>query len=324
MRLFPHVVALVVALAVLAGAALPAAAQPQPPNRFFGAATLNGAAPPTGTPVTAFIGGRQCGTGQVRADGRYIVDVVSAGQTPGCGFEGATVAFEVAGVPAAQTATYRTGIFTPLDLTATRPVGRFTEAFLSLADPRPCVPEAGQLRCDPTREALWNGEAAAWTARGVTDPDARFNETVVFRVRAGDPAAISNIARILGTPYLKVTRLRFVGTEAGQGDEFVEITNLGGGDQDMTGWTMRSPDRAAAIPFPAGFVINPGQACRVYTGAPLADACAGASFNAADVWPDDAGTAVLFFDALALPGDETRYSADPNNQPPPPNLQGVE
>ena len=42
-----------------------------------------------------------------------------------------------------------------------------------------------------------------------------------------------------------------------------------------------------------------------------------------DALPDDAGRVVLFYDALDLPGDETLYSADPNNQPPPPNLQGV-
>lgn len=33
--------------------------------------------------------------------------------------------------------------------------------------------------------------------RSVTDPDARFNATVVLRVKAGDPVAIAGIARLL-------------------------------------------------------------------------------------------------------------------------------
>lgn len=206
------------------------------------------------------------------------------------------------------------------------------EAALDLADPRPCIPRPGRRACDANRTALWNGEAGPWAARGVTDPDARFNETVVFRVRAGDPVAISNIARILGTPYLKITRVRFLQ------DEFVEVTNLGGGPQDLTGWTVRSPGRDAVYRLPAGVVlragqtctlythngpplINPGGLCRAYTNRSWVETPGGPERNALDVWPDDTGEVVLFYDALDLPGDDTFYSADPANQPPPPNLQ---
>lgn len=194
-------------------------------------------------------------------------------------------------------------------------------AELVLGDPRPCIPARGEAMCDAARRALWNGDAAAWAARGVTDPDARFNETVVFRVMAGDPAAISAIARLLGAPYLKITRLRFAGTAPDQGDEFIEITNLGGGAQQLVGWTVRSPVRGVAARLPDGVALAPGAACRVWTGSPPDGGCGGASFLARDVWPDDAGEAVLFFDALGLPGDDTRYRADPASQPPPPNLQ---
>ena len=162
----------------------------------------------------------------------------------------------------------------------------------------------------------------------MTDPDARFNETVVFRVRAGDPAAISNIARILGTPYLKITRLRFAGVAPGQADEFIEITNLGGGPQDMTGWTVRTPLRGVVFRFPAGFIMDPAgdsptRTCRIYTDMVRPESCGSESLGARDVWPDRAGEAVLFFDALALLGDATLYSADLANQPPPPNVQSV-
>jgi hypothetical protein len=188
----------------------------------------------------------------------------------------------------------------------------------------PCIPEAGRSACDATRRSLWNGEAAAWAARGVTDPDARFNETVVFRVRAGDPAAIGNIAKVLGWPYLKVTLLRFAQ------DELVEITNLGGGAQDLTGWTVRSPANGVEVALPAGRLLQPGERCFVHTGATNADPGARCYVITAarpdlpdGIWPDAGGSIVLFAGPLGLAADDTRYSADVGNQPPPPNLQGT-
>lgn len=202
------------------------------------------------------------------------------------------------------------------------------EAALVLGDPRPCIPNPGERACDATRLALWNGEAATWAAHGVTDPDARFRETVIFRVRAGDPAAIGAIARILGAPYLKVTRVHFAGET-----EFAEITNLGGGAQEMTGWTLRPPARNAAFSFPSGFVLQPGQSQRVCSRCispcprgPLMLPCNPDAFTFSyrlgdDIFPDAGSEVTLFYDALALTGDDTYYSADPLNQPPPPNLQ---
>jgi hypothetical protein len=179
----------------------------------------------------------------------------------------------------------------------------------------------------------------AWQTRGVTDPDAVFAETMAFRARAGDPLSVSRVARSAGTPYLKITRIRFdetVPTE-GQGGEYVEITNLGGAAQDLRGWTVRSPARDAAFALPAVVLaaggsctlytgmpgVNPGGACRAFTTTDRVDAPPGAA-PLTDVWPNDGGTVVLFDDELMMPGDETRYSADPQNQPPPPHLQGVE
>jgi hypothetical protein len=40
-----------------------------------------------------------------------------------------------------------------------------------------------------------------------------------------------------------------------------------------------------------------------------------------ELWPDTAGRVVLNYDALDLPGDDTRYSSNPADQPPPPNLE---
>ena len=198
------------------------------------------------------------------------------------------------------------------------------EAALDLSDSRPCIPESGERICGWPREALWQGRPDAWAERGVTDPDAVFNATVLFRVQAGDPAAIGNIARALGWPYLQITRLRFVGVALEQRDEFIEITNLGGGPQTMSGWSIRAPDRGAVFRLRSDLVLRPGQSCRFYTGMlppeGVTPCLSPMPPGLADRWPDTAGEAILFYDALALPGDAKRYSGDPAGQPPPPHL----
>jgi hypothetical protein len=201
------------------------------------------------------------------------------------------------------------------------PVAELAEATLNLDEPRPCIPQPGQDHCDDTRWALWHGRAEAWTARGVTDPEARFTATVLLRVQAGDPATISALARLLGSPYLKITRVRFVL------DEFVEVTNLGGGTQEMMGWSLRSAARNGSFPFPP-VVLQPGDRCTLYTGPPRTEPVGvcqwftGTRSNPpGGWWPDDAGDVLLAYDALDLVADATVYDADPNRQPSPPNFQ---
>lgn len=317
-------IALVAALIVGAFAVTTAAAQQFPPHRFFGSLTINGQPAPSGTVLRAFIGGTECATSTLSTAGRYVIDVPGVTINPNCGRSGqSTVTFEVNGQAAAQSATYRDGGYQQLNLTIGGGAAGFNAAQIDLN--APCIPSPGQNACDANRTALWNADRDAWAARGVTDTPPFipfegnvFNETVVFRVDAGDPAAIRNIAVILGNPFLQITLIRFSGSP-----EYAEITNLGGGAQDMTGWSLRSPGSNLRVNFPNGFVMQGGQVCRIYSGTPGPNSCGNASFNATDVWPDNGGRAVLFYDALDLLGDDVLYSADPNNQPPPPNLQGT-
>lgn len=105
------VVALLSSLFVASVAAQP----PTPPNRFYGKVTLNGQPATAGTSVAATIGGTACGSTTVKSDGTYVLDVVSSGQTAGCGTEGAAISFSVAGNPAGS-GTWSSGKFTQLDL----------------------------------------------------------------------------------------------------------------------------------------------------------------------------------------------------------------
>lgn len=213
---------------------------------------------------------------------------------------------------------------------------RMYVAALNLAEVRPCLPLVGAAVCDAERLALWNGDATAWAAHGVRDAGAVFEQTLLLRLDAGDPATIAAFARILRTPYLKVTRLVF----AGDAGEYVEITNLGGGPQAMTGWTVRSPG-GGAYSLPASVVLQPGQTCVLHTyvgpseaepGGPPCRATTRWSWTgvpgsvgpeSADVWPDTGGSVALTFDLLGLAGDFTFYSALRTDQPPPPNLHLV-
>jgi hypothetical protein len=102
------VLAAVTTLTALRGFAQP----PSPVHRFFGQVHLP---VPLGSTMTATIGGNVCGQTAVKPGYMYVIDVVSEGQTPGCGADGTTVTFEVAGIPSGS-ATWHSGDLTSLTL----------------------------------------------------------------------------------------------------------------------------------------------------------------------------------------------------------------
>jgi hypothetical protein len=114
---------------------------PKPPATFFGTVTVDGHSVSDGTAVVALIQDKVCGQGEREpgqrgtwtatetqpeygiesGDSLYVVDVVSDSQVPGCGTDGATVTFLIAGRPSQQVGLWRAGS-NPLNLTAgTRP-----------------------------------------------------------------------------------------------------------------------------------------------------------------------------------------------------------
>lgn len=117
-----------------------AEAQPAPPATFVGAVSADGQTVADGTPVLALVNGNLCGKssrepgqegtwtldkdvadlGLHAGDSIYIVDVASDSQTPGCGTEGATVTFQVAGRSAHQQGLWKAGLNT-LNLTVGQP-----------------------------------------------------------------------------------------------------------------------------------------------------------------------------------------------------------
>ncbi len=298
---------------------------PSPPNRFYGTVQVNGAPAPDGTSVIAVVGDTECGRSET-VGGAYRLDVPPATTRPGCGGDGQVVRFRVAEVPALQTAPWRGASFTELNLAVQ--IAPFHTAALDLGSP--CIPPPGQGRCDPARLRLWSGEQEAWNllfrALGAPDPtpDRVFAEVIRMRLEAGDPALVSLFAQRLGWPYVKITAVRFRGTPPAEADEYVEIANLGGAPQPMTGWRLRIGSSGAEFRFQPGAVLSAGQRCRAYTNLTRPDSCPGFGFGSTfGLWDDDTDTATLIVDQPALVADHTGYRADPLQQPAPPALRGV-
>lgn len=108
-------------MTVLLGASM-ARAQ-TPPTRTFGSVTIDGQPAPLGTKIEALIFDKVCGENVVRRLNDeipvgFVVDVASAGQTPGCGNDGDTIIFRVGGVQANETSEFQTGNFFRINLTA--------------------------------------------------------------------------------------------------------------------------------------------------------------------------------------------------------------
>jgi hypothetical protein len=204
----------------------------------------------------------------------------------------------------------------------------YTTAALDLTSP--CIPAPGTSACDAIRLRLWSGEPEAWRLlfRALDapppSPDRVFEEVVRLRLEAGDPALLAALAVRLGQPYVKVTAIRFRGTEPGQPDEYVEVANLGGAAQDLTGWRLKAGGSGAEFRFRPGTVLGPGDRCRAYTNETRGDSCPGFGFGATfGLWDDDADTVALLAESPPALIDRNYYYADPDVQPPPPALRGT-
>ena len=142
------VVAVISSLMVASVSAQP----PTPPNRFFG--NVTGAT--AGASVAATIGGVTCGQTTVKADSTYVLDVVSSGQTAGCGTEGASVSFTVGGNPGGS-ATWSSGKFTELNLAGRAPPPTVAPPTVAPVTPTPRIVTG-------TGGYLDSGSGTAWWA----------------------------------------------------------------------------------------------------------------------------------------------------------------
>ena len=105
---------IVLQLAVLGTAAAQQMEPPGPPHLFYGTVTINWAAAPDGTRVSAEVDGVEAKTGTTR-EGIYLFWVDGAA--------GDEVVFKVNGVVAEETGVFKSGGSTELNLSATQTAG---------------------------------------------------------------------------------------------------------------------------------------------------------------------------------------------------------
>lgn len=122
---------------------------PNPPSRFVGSVTVNGAQPPAGTLIEARIGTATCGVATVFYAGgqaRYTLDspALEPSSSPGCGIDGSSVAFYVGGQKANETGSWANYRLNTVDLTITAPVTPVATAVPTTTPGRtPAPPVAG-------------------------------------------------------------------------------------------------------------------------------------------------------------------------------------
>ena len=110
------------ALGALGVSSALAESPPNPPSRFVGKVTVNGAPATAGTTIEAVIGTTTCGLGSVfmaGSEARYVVDspALDPGANPNCGTDGAVVTFRVAGSQANETGSWKNYQLNPVNLT---------------------------------------------------------------------------------------------------------------------------------------------------------------------------------------------------------------
>jgi len=117
------VFAVVLGLALLGPAAeVEAQSPPTPPARFAGTVVVDGAPAVAGTTIEARVGAVVCKAVTVTTAGNYVIDVPADGPaSTGCGADGVTVTFYVAGKVAQQTGTWKNYDINVLNLTVVTP-----------------------------------------------------------------------------------------------------------------------------------------------------------------------------------------------------------
>ena len=170
------IVALAATGAIALSAVAFAQAPPNPPSRFAGSVTVNGAPAASGVSIQAKVGATNCGSAAVfieAGQARYVVDVPAAdGANAGCGTDGATVSFFVNGVQAGQTGQWANYKLTELNLTvggaAATPTAAPSGTAVATSTPKPPTTGSGTEGGADTSWALLAVLGAAALGAGAT------------------------------------------------------------------------------------------------------------------------------------------------------------
>lgn len=134
-------------------------------------------------------------------------------------------------------------------------------------------------------------------------PDTRHHDLFVQMEEEARAAGIGVWAPApAGTEQVAIVALNRDGYKSlTEPDEYVEFRNVSAAPVDMSGWRLlserRRKDGSEVFLFPAGFVLGPGQACRIYTNEDHPEYC-GLSFHSrVAIWHNSEPDAALLYDA---------------------------
>ena len=203
--------AAVIALILVVNAYVPAAAgAPLLPTRFHGAVELSSANVPANAEIAALINGVQYSLARLTLDDGvavYLLDVSADDlDTPAIegGRDGDIITFQVNGFPADQTATWRSGGYTELNLTATPPPTApvaMDQSVVTAEDiPVALTLPASDVNSDPLTYSLvtspTHGTLAGTAPDLVYRPNADYSGTDSFTFTANDGTSDSNLATV--------------------------------------------------------------------------------------------------------------------------------
>jgi hypothetical protein len=181
---------LVPALLAVAGLATASAQVFGPPATVFGSIADSDAPIEAGLPVEAYIGDRLCGEGLTEHTGEgsarvtvYWADVVSEGQTPGCGSDGVEVRIKIGERFAPQTTTWAAG---PVHLDVT--FGNATPAPIPTFTPTPKREESAPAAGETPQPGSENTDETATQG----------NATPAGTIPVGSPGAGSPVPTLRG------------------------------------------------------------------------------------------------------------------------------
>ncbi|GEM_PF-4743989 len=115
------------------------------------------------------------------------------------------------------------------------------------------------------------------------------------RLLAAQATAVADKASLI-----EISSIRLDGTGKAQPDEYIEFTNPGESGLDMSGWRIEAGHVEQFFVFPTGFVLTPGQACRLYTNQVLDDSCGGCTFGHNKPILNNDGDCGQVYDTLGL------------------------
>jgi hypothetical protein len=188
--------------------------------------------------------------------------------------------------------------------TPTQPTATAAPAAGAVAAPPPPPPAAAV----PSRGAQLPGQPPV-PAPPLSPPGLADSSGFVLAAADDYSAAVAIDASV---PYLRILAIFLRGNASdGGGDgqyQYVQVGNLGGAAQDLSGWALQGDSGTVAgltYYFPGGFTLQPGESCRIYVDHPAEATCASGSFALFRFWGDH-GDATLWDDQGRLV-DELGY-----------------